>query len=113
MHELRLPSRYRRDASQKLLWFLENYDRKDYAERWAVALKETEDAIAANPLAFPQIREVVDFDYPLREAWFGVGKKRTHRVIFAFAIQISSRSPCGTHLNKTSNQKNSRKHHAT
>lgn len=83
MHELRLPSRYRRDASQKLLWFLENYGRKDYAERWAVALKETEDAIAADPLAFPLIREEVDFDYPLREAWFGVGKKRTHRVIFA------------------------------
>ncbi len=67
-------------------WWAENRS-TEQAARWYNAFADKLADLAANPLRWPESPERPEFPYVIRDFYFGLGKRPTHRAIFTIRGQ--------------------------
>lgn len=75
-----LTTRARNDFDAAYNWYRKQSS--TVAERWYVGLRDSIRRLNQNPDRFPLADENDTFPYPLREMLYGLGRKKTHRVLF-------------------------------
>ena len=75
-----LTTRAKNDFDAVYFWYRKQSP--SVAERWYVGLRDSMRRLNQNPDRFPLAIEDETFPYKLREMLYGVGRKKTHRVLF-------------------------------
>lgn len=63
------------------LWWSEKRS-AEQAFKWLTSFEKTLQALSQNPQRHRQARENAEFDRDLREIYYGLGKRFTHRAVF-------------------------------
>lgn len=61
----------------------------EQAERWYAGIRNAIATLAENPQRCPVAAERHDFSYELRELYFGLGSRPTHRIVFTTVKQTA------------------------
>lgn len=75
-----LTIRARNNFNAAYLWY--RNQSSEVADRWYRGLRNAIRRLSQNPDRFPLAAEDDTFPYPLREMLYGLGRKKTHRVLF-------------------------------
>ena len=76
-------SRASRELDEIAAWY--NTERAGLGERWMRGMRKAIASLSSNPDRFGISHESHLFEYELRELYYGVGKRKTHRAIFRIA----------------------------
>jgi plasmid stabilization system protein ParE len=93
--------RARADLKEAALWWAEHRSSEQALRWYRESLKQIR-SLSRNAKRHPIAEESASFPYEIRQLSYGVGRKRTHRVVFAirptwclfFACGTSRKSPC-------------------
>ena len=79
-HAVHLSGTATREFSRATAW----YGDQDEAlgRRWHEGIFESIDSLSTDPERHPLSHETDDFDFDLREVYYGVGRRKTHRILF-------------------------------
>jgi plasmid stabilization system protein ParE len=69
------------DLRENVIWWSENRS-PNQAARWYRGILAAVEELGDNPRRFPLASENGDFFYELREAYFGLSGRPTHRIVF-------------------------------
>jgi len=89
-----------RDLDQSFVWWAENRDREQ-ANRWYTGIFKELQSLKENPGRFPISDETELCPTGLREMYYGLGRRPTHRVIFTI-VGDAVRVLCVRHLSRRS-----------
>ena len=81
MFEIDLTSAADEDLRNNVQWWSEHRSRSE-AERWYVSILEHIYSLERMPTRCLLAREAESLGIELRNLWFGLGSKQTHRVLF-------------------------------
>ena len=87
-----------RDIDQSFVWWAENRDREQ-AIRWYTDIFKELQSLKENPERFPISDETDLCPTGLRELYYGLGRRPTHRVIFTI-VDDTVRVLCVRHLSR-------------
>jgi plasmid stabilization system protein ParE len=80
--EVRTTTTAKRHLHEKYRWLQEHVSQRE-ADRWYDGLLRALDKLGHRPERFTVIHEESDFGVQLREMLYGIGRRKTHRIIFA------------------------------
>ena len=84
-----LTSRAHIEAAEAALWWAEHRS-PEQAARWYQELHEVLERLSENPERHSYAKENDSFTVTLRQVLFGVGRKRTHRIVFHLKEDIAT-----------------------
>jgi plasmid stabilization system protein ParE len=81
---MKLPVRFTRTSSRELHRIADWYNDQisGLGEKWLQGIQKTMASLSENPDRFGLAHEVDSFPYELHELYYGVGRRKTHRVLF-------------------------------
>ncbi len=80
-YRIAFTSKAKIEISQAALWWAENRSREQ-AARWLEGFESAIATLSENPEKHSEARESEAFPFSLRQLFFGLGSKPTHRAIF-------------------------------
>lgn len=69
------------DIDRIHVWWADHRD-QDQATRWYTAIRPAIEQLHDNPERFPRSPECELFEIELRDQYFGIGSRKTHRIVF-------------------------------
>ena len=69
-----------RDISRVFAWYGDHNE--NLGQRWHDGVLQRINSLATNPERCGLAHETNDFDFEIREHLYGVGRKKTHRILF-------------------------------
>lgn len=83
---IRVSRRADREIDHAANWYAKHA--VQLGQRWVKGIRKAIDSLAENPDRCGLAHESDDFEFELRELYFGVGRKKTHRILFRITEDI-------------------------
>jgi len=77
-----MTERAKRDLDSACVWWAENRSREQ-ARRWYIGFATAIRSLTRNPQRHPRAPESDGLSFELRQLRYGLGRRRTHRAVFA------------------------------